>query len=207
MTGPIAVVKIVTSGEVAMTMTSEPSAEAEIHHTGEQITIARPGALYCVECGYAVSTVTRGSLPECPACGGESFHRSGSIFERPSAPATSSMEDTSESHEWLDEVRAELDRAGSYLAFDDGEGDYAAIRLERGWTRIGRSRTADIRFDDPTVSRRHALVVLSAGGNLRALDDRSLNGLYVNGERVEWAVLDDGDELEVGRYRLHVLKA
>ena len=48
-TGPIAVVKIITSGEVAMTMTSEPSAEAEIHHSGEQITIARPGALYCVE--------------------------------------------------------------------------------------------------------------------------------------------------------------
>ncbi len=81
------------------------------------------------------------------------------------------------------------------------------IRLERGWTRIGRSRTADIRFDDPTVSRRHALVVLTAGDNLRALDDRSMNGLYVNGQRVDWAVLSDGDELEVGRYRLHVVEA
>ena len=43
--------------------------------------------------------------------------------------------------------------------------------------------------------------------DLRALDDRSLNGLLVNGERVEWATLRDGDELEIGRYRLYVLEA
>ena len=42
---------------------------------------------------------------------------------------------------------------------------------------------------------------------LRALDDRSLNGLFVNGEQVEWAPLSDGDELEIGRYRLYVLEA
>ena len=42
---------------------------------------------------------------------------------------------------------------------------------------------------------------------LRALDDRSLNGLFVNGERVDWAPLGDGDELEIGRFRIHVLEA
>jgi len=187
-------------------MASEASARTDIHHTGEAITIAQPGSLYCVDCGYAVSTVATGSLPECPACGGESFRR-GSIFDRPKAPKTASMEGPVEAAEWLDEVRAEIDQAGSYLAFDEGDHEYAVVRLETGWTRIGRSRTADLRFDDPTVSRRHALVVLTAGGNLRALDDRSLNGLYVNGERVDWAVLSDGDELEVGRYRLHVVQA
>jgi pSer/pThr/pTyr-binding forkhead associated (FHA) protein len=50
-------------------------------------------------------------------------------------------------------------------------------------------------------------VVLTTEGQLRALDDRSLNGLFVNGERVEWAPLSDGDELEIGRYRLYVLEA
>ncbi len=40
---------------------------------------------------------------------------------------------------------------------------------------------------------------------LRALDDRSLNGLFVNGDCVDWAPLADGDELEVGRYRLYVI--
>ena len=188
-------------------MASESSAKAELHHTGEAITMAQPGAMYCVGCGFAVSTATTGELPECPACGGESFRR-GSIFDRPRGPKTASVEDPTEARDWLDEVRAELDQAGSYLAFDEGDQDYAVVRLEPGWTRIGRSRTADIRLDDATVSRRHALVVVSpSGGKLRALDDRSLNGLYINGDQVEWAVLDDGDELEVGRYRLHVVIA
>ena len=189
-----------------MTMASAASARTEIHHSGEPITEVGPGSLCCVDCGYAVSTMSAGELPACPACGGKSFRR-GSIFERPPAPRTASVESPAESREWLDEARAEIDQAGTYLAFDEGEGDYTVIRLEKGWTRIGRSRTADLRFDDPTVSRRHALVVLSPGGKLRALDDRSLNGLFVNGVHVEWAVLDDGDEIEVGRFRLHVVEA
>ena len=80
------------------------------------------------------------------------------------------------------------------------------VSLEREWTRVGRSLAADIRFDDPTVSRRHALIVRQADG-VRVLDDRSLNGVFVNGERVEWRVLSDGDEIVVGRYRLHFLEA
>ena len=187
-------------------MALESSADPEIHHSGEQITIAQPGAMYCVGCGYAVSTLNPGELPECPACGGESFRR-GSIFDSRPAPQKAAVEGAAEAHDWIEEIRAELDQPGHYLAFDEGDHEYAAIRLEPGWTRIGRSRTADIRFDDATVSRRHALVVLTAGGNLRALDDRSLNGLFVNGEHVEWAVLSDGDELEIGRYRLHVIEA
>jgi pSer/pThr/pTyr-binding forkhead associated (FHA) protein len=57
------------------------------------------------------------------------------------------------------------------------------------------------------VSRRHALLVRQADG-VRVLDDRSLNGVFVNGERVDWRVVTDGDEIVVGRYRLaflHVL--
>ena len=63
--------------------------------------------------------------------------------------------------------------------------DVRVFALQREWTRIGRSLAADIRFDDPTVSRRHALIVRQPDG-LRVLDDRSLNGVFVNGERVEW---------------------
>jgi pSer/pThr/pTyr-binding forkhead associated (FHA) protein len=73
--------------------------------------------------------------------------------------------------------------------------------LSQEWTRIGRSLAADIRFDDATVSRRHALVVSQAEG-VRVLDDRSLNGVYVNGERVEWAPLTDGDEISIGRHSI-----
>ena len=59
------------------------------------------------------------------------------------------------------------------------------VALTREWTRIGRSLAADVRFDDPTVSRRHALIVRQPDG-VRVLDDRSLNGVFVNGARVEW---------------------
>jgi pSer/pThr/pTyr-binding forkhead associated (FHA) protein len=76
----------------------------------------------------------------------------------------------------------------------------AALRAD--WTRIGRSLAADVRLDDPTISRRHALVVRGPDG-LRVLDDRSLNGVFVNGERVEWRTLEPGDEIVVGRYRLY----
>jgi len=97
-------------------------------------------------------------------------------------------------------VREELTEPGEYVLYEEG-GESKTVALTREWTRIGRSLAADVRFDDPTVSRRHALVVRQADG-VRVLDDRSLNGVFVNGERVEWRALNDGDEILVGRYRL-----
>ena len=83
-----------------------------------------------------------------------------------------------------------------------GEIELRTVALSREWTRIGRSLAADVRFDDPTVSRRHALIVRQADGVVRLLDDRSLNGVFVNNARVEAKTLEDGDEIIVGRYRL-----
>ncbi len=87
------------------------------------------------------------------------------------------------------------------------DGRSRLMKLDDGWSRIGRSRSADIRLDDPTVSRRHAVVVKTPEGELRVLDDRSMNGITVNGENVEWAHLSDGDELQIGRYTLHVVES
>ena len=70
-----------------------------------------------------------------------------------------------------------------------GRARSSSCPVSREWTRIGRSLAADIRFDDATVSRRHALVASEEGG-VRVLDDRSLNGIQVNGRRVEWSPLD-----------------
>lgn len=109
-----------------------------------------------------------------------------------------------DSRGWLTELRGELSEAGQYLAYRAPEGGVKCFQLQREWTRIGRSLAADIRFDDPTVSRRHALIVRQADG-LRVLDDRSLNGVFVNGERVEWSTLADGDEVVIGRHHLHFL--
>src|SRR6201999_4226527 len=104
---------------------------------------------------------------------------------------------------WLEETRAGLGGPGRYLSFEQ-DGRLNVVPVSREWTRIGRSLAADIRFDDATVSRRHALIASEEGG-VRVLDDRSLNGIQVNGRRVEWSPLTDGDELMVGRHVLYFL--
>jgi pSer/pThr/pTyr-binding forkhead associated (FHA) protein len=105
---------------------------------------------------------------------------------------------------WVTEARDGLTTPGKYLAFEDS-GHQTVVPVQREWTRIGRSLAADVRFDDATVSRRHALLVCRPDG-VRVLDDRSLNGVYVNGERVEWSPLRDGDEITVGRHTLWFLE-
>jgi pSer/pThr/pTyr-binding forkhead associated (FHA) protein len=104
---------------------------------------------------------------------------------------------------WLEETRAGLAGPGRYLAFEQ-DGRVNVIPVSREWTRIGRSLAADIRFDDATVSRRHALIANEEGG-VRVLDDRSLNGIQVNGRRVEWSPLTDGDEIVIGRHAMYFM--
>jgi pSer/pThr/pTyr-binding forkhead associated (FHA) protein len=69
---------------------------------------------------------------------------------------------------------------------------------------IGRSPDADVFLDDVTVSRDHALIVRRNGAYW--LDDLgSLNGTYVNRRRIDSHRLEDGDELQVGKYKLTFL--
>src|SRR6201999_2855963 len=109
----------------------------------------------------------------------------------------------SEAPAWLAETRGGLSTPGRYLAYEQ-DGRIVVASVSREWTRIGRSLAADIRFDDATVSRRHALIANEEGG-VRVLDDRSLNGIVVNGRRVEWSPLIDGDELVIGRHTLYFM--
>jgi pSer/pThr/pTyr-binding forkhead associated (FHA) protein len=118
-------------------------------------------------------------------------------------PVAAPVPDGRERPGWVDEARAGLTMPGKYLAYEEG-GKVIVAAVTREWTRIGRSLAADVRFDDATVSRRHALVVSQADG-VRVLDDRSLNGVYVNGARVEWSALGDGDEITVGRHLIAFL--
>ncbi|HLH66239.1 MAG TPA: FHA domain-containing protein [Solirubrobacteraceae bacterium] len=71
------------------------------------------------------------------------------------------------------------------------------MSLSRPITHIGRGLLADVRLEDPRVSRRHAIVAVR-GDRVRALDDRSVNGTFVNGAAVTIAELSDGDILRVG---------
>ncbi len=107
---------------------------------------------------------------------------------------------------WLKELRAGLSPGSRHLVCRDSDGKVLDFEIDTGWTRIGRSITADIRLDHPSVSRRHALVVSEPGEALRVLDDRSLNGVFVNGDLVEWGKLANEDELAIGSYRLFVLE-
>jgi len=67
--------------------------------------------------------------------------------------------------------------------------------------RIGRSPECEVFLDDVTVSRNHA-VMLERNGRFVVEDQGSLNGTFVNRRRIDTAQLDDGDELQIGKYRL-----
>ena len=71
--------------------------------------------------------------------------------------------------------------------------------------RIGRSSANDIVLDDASVSRRHALLA-RRGGSTWILDDRSLNGVRVNGERVSEAALRDGDVIALGNVAVRYIE-
>lgn len=166
------------------------------------------GTFFCTGCGSQLSMQETDELPECPGCGASQFRRD-SIFaarqEHSETTAETALPEATGLPGWLGEAR-QMQRAPGYrLTMKADGGEIHVFPIERGWTRIGRSPTADLRIDDPSVSRRHALVVAEPGKVLRVLDDRSLNGVFVNGEAVEWAPLRDGDQLTVGRFSLYVL--
>ena len=68
-------------------------------------------------------------------------------------------------------------------------------------TRIGRSPDCDIFLDDVTVSRDHAVLV-EHEGTYTVEDQGSLNGTFVNRRRIDSARLENGDEVQVGKYRM-----
>jgi pSer/pThr/pTyr-binding forkhead associated (FHA) protein len=144
-----------------------------------------------------------GAPRQCPKCGSQELVRASLFTTTRFARGTAAEADPASREAWLARARTQVADAGEYLAYEE-DGEIKLAALTREWTRIGRSLAADIRFDDPTVSRRHALIVRQPDG-VRVLDDRSLNGVFVNGERVEWRVLSDGDEIVVGRHRLRFL--
>jgi predicted RNA-binding Zn-ribbon protein involved in translation (DUF1610 family) len=165
--------------------------------------VAGTGTFRCTECDFELSLDAVDGLPACPNCGGHQFVRA-SLFTTAQSPMLDLGPDTValDDNAWLHELREGIEIPGQYLGYRAASGEVVSFPLRREWTRVGRSLAADIRFDDPTVSRRHALIVRQPDG-LRVLDDRSLNGVFVNGERVEWSTLADGDEIVIGRHHLH----
>ena len=94
--------------------------------------------------------------------------------------------------------------SGRYIEVE-GPGESLVIALGSGVTHIGRGLAADLRLDENSVSRRHAILVDRPNG-ARVLDDRSSNGTFVNGRRIVQADLRNGDVLVLGRVVLRYLE-
>lgn len=177
---------------------------AELYGAGS---IPGAGSYFCALCSSQLFLREDDRLPDCPRCGTGEFLRD-SIFapmQEHGDTADLAIPTTASEPDWLPIARTMLPEPGRYVAYREDE-DIRAYPIPLGWTRIGRSAAADIRLDDPSVSRRHALVVSELPNTLRILDDRSLNGVFLNGEVVEWGRVSDGDELAIGRFRLFALE-
>lgn len=96
---------------------------------------------------------------------------------------------------------SELPADSGVLIVRSGSQAGATFTLRDPLTRLGRHPDSEIILDDITVSRRHADVERTADGYV-ARDAGSLNGTYVNQQRIDEAPLRQGDELQVGKFRL-----
>src|SRR5207253_1491876 len=150
--------------------------------------------IYCPECGFQNPEAAN----YCSRCGALL------VKDEPGSETTMSYtpeEGDEESSVSLEELGAE----GPALVVRSGGGRAGETFTPQGErTTIGRSPDCGIFLDDVTVSRRHA-VLLDQGGTYVIRDEGSLNGIFVNRQRVEEAVLADGDEIQIGKYRLTFL--
>ncbi len=150
--------------------------------------------VHCPECGFQNPEAAN----YCSKCGALL------IREEPASHTTMTFtpDETSEDDNVsLADVRIE----GPALVVRSGggrAGETFALAGER--IGIGRSPESEVFLDDVTVSRRHAVLVRREDG-FYIDDEESLNGTYVNRRRVESAKLDDGDEVQIGKYRLTFL--
>ena len=149
--------------------------------------------IYCPECGFQNPE----SANFCAKCG-TVLHAQESV----EATQTFSPEDADDAFDTLDDIGVK----GPALVVRSGggrSGETFVPQNER--TTIGRSPDCAIFLDDVTVSRKHA-VLAERDGHWFIEDQGSLNGTFVNRHRVESAELSDGDELQIGKYRLTFLQ-
>lgn len=103
----------------------------------------------------------------------------------------------------LDEQNAvnSLPAGSALLIAHAGPNAGARFLLDSAVTTVGRHPDADIFLDDVTVSRRH-VQFFKVDGGFEVTDSGSLNGTYVNGDRVDSVLLRTGNEVQIGKFRL-----
>jgi len=145
--------------------------------------------VYCSECGFQNPE----SANYCSRCGAL-LQKGEPVAETTQTLAPEDVAELAEHHDLGLEGPALVVRAGGGRA---GE----SFRPAGARTRIGRSPDCDIFLDDVTVSRNHAVLV-EEDGAFFVEDQGSLNGTFVNRRRIDRAPLREGDELQVGKYRM-----
>ena len=158
-------------------------------------------ALHCTECGF-VNVEGANYCQRCGAFIGQPEEAGAGGAE--SSTATYRIDETGE----LVPVEIEdvvAQGGGAALVVRAGGGRVGeSFPLDHDRMTIGRRPDSDVFLDDVTVSRDHALVV-RRGDEFHLDDLGSLNGTYVNRRRIESHHLADGDELQVGKYKLTFL--
>lgn len=142
----------------------------------------------CPSCGYENPL----GANFCSSCGHETGQRR--------TDATESLDPTIDAP-IVGEDPARPGAASGMLVVRQGSKRGSRIALDAERIQIGRHPESDIFLDDITVSRRHAEILLTGDGH-EVLDAGSLNGTYVNRDRVDRGPLSDGDELQVGKFKL-----
>lgn len=94
-----------------------------------------------------------------------------------------------------------LPQGSALLIAHSGPNQGARFLLDQDSTQAGRHPDAAVFLDDVTVSRKHALFIRDAEG-FRLVDSGSLNGTYVNNDRVDSVRLTNGSEVQIGKFRL-----
>jgi pSer/pThr/pTyr-binding forkhead associated (FHA) protein len=151
--------------------------------------------VHCPECGF----VNAEGANYCQRCG--AF-----LGERTTGGDTTEVYQVGETGELKPVDLDEVTEKGATLVIRSGGGRSGEVfRLGGERLAIGRSPDAEIFLDDVTVSRNHALLVRRRDG-LYIDDLGSLNGTYVNRRRIESHKLANGDELQVGKYKLTYLE-
>jgi hypothetical protein len=152
-------------------------------------------AHHCPGCGFANAE----SANYCQKCGAFVGQ-----LETKDAPSTATYR-IDETGELVPVELEDVVAQGAALVIRAGGGRVGeSFPLAGDRITIGRRPDCDVFLDDVTVSRDHALIV-SRGGAWHLDDLGSLNGTYVNRQRIESHRLTDGDELQVGKYKLTFL--
>jgi pSer/pThr/pTyr-binding forkhead associated (FHA) protein len=149
--------------------------------------------IYCQECGF----LNPEAANYCARCGALLVKEDGGT----EATQTFTPEEGDDAPA---DALEDLGITGPALVVRSGGGRAGETFHPEGETTIGRSPDCGIFLDDVTVSRKHA-VVAERDGAFLVEDQGSLNGTFVNRKRVESAQLEDGDELQIGKYRLTFL--